>query len=203
MSIRLKERNKVPPTGFAFQQPETGAKLDGQSLEETVALVVKHRIANALPRQSVDEVREDVEAQLCMLLGPSWCQDAQAFNFPTDWESIKAGTRTLLSWAFEAAKGGHPYVTQEEAERRASACSNCFMNKRGGGCLSCGFVDLVRKVMAETPDPGQTKNDDKLNTCTICGCLLRKKVWLRAELIKSTPEQKAAYAALPWCWLRE
>lgn len=201
MSLRLKDRRKVPPTGYAYREPATGATIDGKSLEETTSLVMLHRAANNLPRQSHDEVFEDVETQLCQLLGPQWCENARQWGFQNDWPSIVAGTRTLTAWAFERVKGGNPYVTQEEAEARAEACSKCFLNQRGGGCMSCGFVDLVRSLLAETPDPGRTKFDDRLNTCSVCGCLLQKKVWLRRDLIQSTPEQQEAYASLPWCWL--
>ncbi len=202
MSYKLKDLSLVPPTGYAYTCPCCGVQIDGRSLYETVRMVTAHRIANGLSRANEIDVDEDVQTQLCQQLGDSFCKNiaADSWNFRMDIDTIKAGTRTLMSWATESVKGGNPYCSQEEAERRAAICATCFANKRMGECLSCGLGNLISSLMAESVDAGTTKLDDKLQSCMVCGCLLQKKVHIRADLIKSSDIQKAAYAEIPKCW---
>tara|TARA_R110000868_G_scaffold64854_5_gene194630 strand:- start:6622 stop:7248 length:627 start_codon:yes stop_codon:yes gene_type:complete len=205
MKYQLKDPMMVPPTGFVYTQPETGAKLDGQSMSGTISLMLRHRTANGLPRQTFEEASEDLQQQLCQQLGYAWCKNmvVESWSFRMDWDTIKAGTRTLMALAGEKLAGGNPYVDQAEAERRAAICCNCFANKRMGECLSCGLANLIQQLVAESVQPGATSKDDRLSGCMVCGCLLTKKVHVKDEIIKAglSDKQKAAYAEIPACWM--
>lgn len=205
MSYRLKNSRVVPPEGFKYKEPLTGRDFAIASLSETVKAVLEHRVANNLPRATEVEVQEDVEDQICKRVGYEWCRNmsAETWGFKLDWDSIKAGTKTLATQALNTIAGKDPWCPQEEAERRAAICVKCFANQRGGGCLSCGFMDLVRAVISETCQDVRTVVDDRLNSCQVCGCLLKCKVhYVDSVLIKGMSEkQKAAYADVPDCWM--
>jgi len=207
VKYKLKDPFLVPPTGFEYTQQETGAKLDGRSLGETIMLVMKHRQANNLSRQTEQEVDQDVQQQICQQLGDQWCKNmaADEWQFSMDFDTIKAGTRTLMAWVTTAAIGGNPYCSQEEAEKRAAKCATCFANKRSGGCITCGLGNLIRALMAESTDTGTTSKDDLLQSCLVCGCLLQKKVHIRGDIIKAgiSPKQRKAYSEVPKCWMNE
>lgn len=200
MSYTLKNKFTVPPEpGFEYKQHETGYKADGKSLYDTIQLVITHRIANNLPRQAPEEAAEDVENQICHRLGGDWC-DNVSWRFSEAWDKIRAGTKTLMLWA----KTDKPYVEQSEADRRADLCANCFARRTTSGCLSCGFMDLVRKLIGETCSDRVSKIDDR-SSCLVCECLLRCKVHIKSEILKqgTSDIQKQAYSEIPHCWMND
>lgn len=205
MSYQLIDPRKVPPEGFYYKQPVTGMEFRKASLEETVPAVKEHRIINHLERQSDEEVRADVEDQICKRVGYQWCRNmsAESWGFTLSWDAIKAGTKTLATEALHTLTGQDPWCSQAEAERRAEICSRCFANQRGGGCASCGFMDRVREVIAETCSEKETKVDDRLQSCLVCGCLLKCKVHYPSEVLNAgmSDKQRSAYADVPDCWM--
>lgn len=205
MNYRLKSSTTVPPDpGFAYTQPETGIRLDGKSVYETVQLVVKHRQSNDLPRKTEAECHEDVETQICQRLGPEWCSNisAQSWGFSNSWGHITAGTKTLWSWAKTSITGGNPYVEQSEADRRAEICMKCFARSESSGCLSCGFMNLVRGLIGETCSDKPTTLPESSN-CLVCECLLKCKTHIRPEILKEgmSERQKSAYSEISNCWM--
>lgn len=204
-NYRLRNAALVPPGGFGYREPVTGMLFDGQSLSETVRLITAHRAANGIPRTSEEEVQADVEDQICKRVGHEWCRNmnAEKWGFRLDWDTIKAGTKTLATEAIRTISGEEPWCSQEEAERRAAICAKCFANQRGGECLGCGFMDLVRGVIAETCSGHSTKSDSLIQSCQVCGCLLKCKVHYPAAVLASsmTEKQRSAYADVPDCWM--
>lgn len=207
---KLKNHAVKPPGGidhgsFFYKQPETGMEFDKDSLFETVAAVSVHRTTNGLARASEVETGDDVEDQICKRVGHQWCRNmkAEQWGFRLGWDDIKAGTKTLATQAVRTLQGQVPWVVQAEAERRAAICVKCFANRRGGGCLSCGFMDLVREVISHTCADVQTKVDDRLNSCECCGCLLKCKVHYKDSVLIAgmSERQKSAYADIPECWM--
>lgn len=207
MSYKLKNTALKPPDGFWYKQPETAREFELGSLYETVEAVMVHRQINGLPRLTHEEVDEDVQDQICKRVGHQWCRNmkAEQWGFRLGWDDIKAGTKTLAAEALRVVQGQEPWCPQAEAERRAAICVKCFANRRGGGCMSCGFMDLVREVISHTCAEVQTSVDDRLNSCECCGCLLRCKVHYPAEVLKSSmsDRQRDAYADIPECWMND
>lgn len=211
---KLKNASMVPPGGFGsenslggfgFKEPATGAEFDGRSLSETVRLVIAHRLSNGITRTTEEEAQADVENQICKRIGPEWCRNmnAEKWGFRVDWDTIKAGTSTLAKEALRTLAGKDPWCPQEEAERRAAICAKCFANQRGGECLGCGFMDLVRGVISETCKGVSTKSDSLLQSCQVCSCLLKCKVHYPNDVLSSsmTEKQRNAYADVRDCWM--
>ena len=205
--FKLKDPSLVPPGGFAYRQPETGAIIDGQSLRDTAILVEKHRKANGLDRATFQESLDDVQHQICLRVPGSFCvnSDPDKIRFTFSWDAIKAGTITLAAWAEVAIRNGNPYVDQAEAERRASICSTCFANSKTEGCVTCGFMDSVRDLISKTCSDKSTSKDSDINACGVCGCLIKCKVHLKEEILAPgiTDKQAAMYADIPRCWMAQ
>jgi hypothetical protein len=202
----LKSPNQ-PPTelGFVYKQYESGMQFSSVSHTECAGYVLQHRLANGYPRATLAECIDDVIDQVCIVMGPDYCVNNtfEAFGFSNNWDRIKAGTKTLATWAFTAlAKGKDPYVSQELAEQRADACRNCFARTVTSGCLSCGWMDLVRKLIGETIKKAVKLEES--SSCRVCGCLLAAKCHLKPEILVAgtTAEQKSAYKEVGnHCWM--
>jgi len=76
-------------------------------------------------------------------------------------------------------------VSQAEAERRASICRSCPMNRRVDGCLGCGGV---LKVVKELVGARETSHDAALESCSVCHCYLRAKVWVGTSVLNQVEE---------------
>lgn len=203
---KLKNPSVVPPTGYVYTQPETGARLNGNGMRETTMLMIRHREANGLPRATFDECDEDLQTQICKTLGPQWCDHAERWGFNMSFDTIAAGSRTLFALAKARLTGGDAYVSQAEAERRAAICAKCFLNQRSPGCFSCATVNVMQQLVSETQPAGQaTSKDGQLFACAPCGCLLTHKVWVAPEVLKAglTDRLKEVYAETPGCWVAE
>ena len=92
--------------------------------------------------------------------------------------------RFLVS-AYRFIKDGGTQVPQEQAERRATTCSDCPQNDRKakvGYCADCfkGVIFIfLRKRLS-------TSKDKKLTYCHCCGCDLRVKVHIPIEAIDNS-----------------
>ena len=61
---RLKNPNQWPPGGWNFEEPSTGFRFKGSSLQELAAKVKLHREVNYLGRE--DRVEADIEEQIIL-----------------------------------------------------------------------------------------------------------------------------------------
>lgn len=204
MSYHLNNPMHVPPGGYRYVQPETGEVFDGQCLSGTVDLVGRHRQTMSLARPSPDEIRADVEDQICMRVGHEWCSHMKAgsWGFRVDWDTIQAGTRALMAWALAAVKGENPYVDQAEANRRAAICSKCWANHSIGGCAGCGMADRIRDLLTDAKGDRRTPLDERLGHCLVCGCSNAAQIWIRPDLLDGamSDHQRACYGEIPNCW---
>jgi hypothetical protein len=71
-----------------------------------------------------------------------------------------------------------PFVSEEEANRRASICESCPHKISVGNCLSCSKIS---SMLMQTPK----KINKDIKGCEICGCYLQQKVWLSENVIQS------------------
>jgi hypothetical protein len=61
---RLKEISKWPPGGWNYEEPATGFRFRGSSLQDLAAKVKLHREVNYLGRE--DRVEEDIQEQIIL-----------------------------------------------------------------------------------------------------------------------------------------
>ena len=121
--------------------------------------------------------------------------DGSPGGFSISWPEIRAYFRAVKArWTSDI-----PFVTQEEAERRASVCltgyngSPCPLHKGISGCVGCaGIAGLLIKT------PGDVKQD--VQGCAICGCYLKFKVWCGEDMIKAD-DRKLGYP--DHCWVKK
>jgi hypothetical protein len=90
-------------------------------------------------------------------------------------------------------KSEEPFVSVEEANRRAQVCANCPMHVAMSGCRSCGTVNEWLMAVPE----GLVHD---LGACGACGCHLPTKVWLAKEVIASD-SRDISYPSN--CWVLE
>jgi hypothetical protein len=97
--------------------------------------------------------------------------------------------RFLKSMASWVASGGG-FVSQEEAERRASICCQCPLNQEMEGCFGCsGAAALMETITDRT-----TSKDGQLKNCRACGCVSKVAVHFPLSAVDTSVEYPAH------CW---
>ena len=124
---------------------------------------------------------------------------------PISFAAMQSFLNVITSWVRGILSGGDPFVSQEEADRRAEICAGCPNNVNlGFSCGACADVlfQALGKVFRE---PHATPYDNHLGGCAICSCALRVAVWvpLKAQRAGLSEELKAEFRAVPWCWKKE
>lgn len=201
MSLTLQNENEVPPGGWRYMQPETALWIKAPSWGELVKEVKKHRNANNLPIGLNFE--QEIVDQLCASLPASWCSQSdptlgRTSHVPVTLDQVVNTGKMLVEFFL---KFGRKKVPIAQATERAAVCVRCPFNQKLTDCNNCS-MKTVRELMVSIVGGEATEHDNRLDSCTICGCELRAKVRLPTELLMSylTPEKKLEFPL--WCWLR-
>lgn len=201
--LRLKSTSHVPPKGWSYTHPESGAVIKGQTFGEWMRAIRDHHKANNYPIGLLFEA--DVQDRFCRGLGDAQGEFCEAVpvgqgNYPIrerriGLDEVKRFISVMAAWI----KSGEPFVEQEEAERRGEVCAGCFYNQEATGCRSCAGV---AGLLAEVIGSRRTKVDSALKFCQICGCAqaLSVHVPLAPQLSALTDEQLKAFPI--FCWKR-
>lgn len=197
----LKMPNTTPPGGWRYFQPESRLWFDGsdQGFEDMVERIAHHRQYRKLNRQSMREVAEDVNNQLCERLGPEHCRDMPAGSFWLKHDyaagltasTVLAGSQALIAML----KEGTNAVPLEQVKARAEICRGCQFNTPLQGCGSCSTImqTTARILPSERRLSG-------LETCAACGCGLQLKVNATLKTIQNADEgRNLTYPA--HCWV--
>lgn len=198
--LRFKNTSHLPPGGFRFKDPDTGAEIDAQIWGVWRDKINRHRDVNNLAPIDI-ALAED---QNCSRLPPSaastFCESDEPMHtvdgVTLNSSDIIRGTRTIL--AFKLA--GSPLVSDEEAVIRAEICAYCPMNVQFRMPCSgmCGeLLEVVNQIVGSKPTP---KNGD-LHACAVCKCSLPAKIWIPEEILRKyeTEDIKTGYPH--HCWL--
>lgn len=197
---RIEYPKRVPYSGgYVINLPERSIVGQGMNFPALLRSVREWRRANSVPIGLGFE--DEVEKAVCELYAAE-CTHAingKPRKSRLDLSTVLRGTQVLL--AFKLA--GSPYVSQEEAERRAVICSNCQFNieyaKPCGG--NCGGL----KEMVATIVGGQaTPYDEQLKSCGICGCVGKAHIWIPEDVLRKgvTDQMVEEFKAVPNCWKR-
>lgn len=197
--MKLSSRAKVPPGLFRYRHPVSGLEMVRHAWDLLRSDVTAHCEANGYPAVSDAEI----ESQMCERMGPTvaerYCEGSglSVNGITLHWKELMSGTAALLGHLL----GGRKTVTQEEAERRAAICAPCprnssFSKPCGGLCPE--LEDVVKAVVGG----GKTSLDDKLEACSVCGCVNRAQIWVPIKHLAKGVEADFIEKAPQTCWKR-
>ena len=182
----LRQKNKTPPGGWRYTDPDTGFYFDERysSLLELVGRVKQYRLFNELaPIPNLSLVIED---WLC-------CQDRDRMDIHC--REVKIVSRTLrqyLKGAQASAKmiaaGEKAYVSQQVADARAEMCVGCRSNKKNN--KHSRLERYTDKYVESMVGNRKTSFDDKLFSCEVCSCPLRAKVHVSHKITQEALTRK-------------
>jgi hypothetical protein len=205
--IRLKFINtrEAPHNGYTFVVPETGFRITERALDDLYSKIQRHYDNNDIPLPS--DWKERVEDSICRSMPESWCyyqdSDAPAPRPPTlTAESVLKGIASLATMVKEVVRGDSIYVSQEEAERRASICSRCNLNQGIGVCMGCGAMKAVTDLASNIRGGRSTSYDFKLQNCSVCGCRNDTIVHISKKVLLSGEKTETTEARPSWCWVK-
>ena len=110
----------------------------------------------------------------------------------------------MRKWAIDAMGGKPAFVSQEEAERRASICASCPNNGNlQFGCGAC--MSTVLQLLHAIIGKRKTSRDSELGACLVCSCSLKVSVHVPTEVQHTgLPDHlKDEFKQIDWCWKRE
>lgn len=222
--LHVRNHTTTPPGGWWFKT-DTGIQLPppGQGIPGTYAyadleaMVVAWYKANG--RHVPPDISAQIEHQMCARLPPEFCADSSGRLLALHpWSGLRQtisqiveGTTALLSWL----ASGFEFVPQAEADARAAVCASCPFNGPAVGCTGCvgSAMQTLRVSLRQLVGARKTAVDGRLNSCYICGCELRVKVWVPRAILAShmSGDQAKAFPAgdapgmppgFAGCWLR-
>lgn len=200
--MKLNSRSQVPPAPnhFRYVHPISGREFIRHGWDLLRGDVTDHTKGNNYPPVS----DEEIERQMCENMGDKaakrFCagDDGMSVGGVLHWRELVAGTQALLQHTLN----GRQTVPPEEAERRAGICATCPRNsiyaKPCGG--DCPEVD---NVIVSVVGGGKTSIDDKLEACSVCGCVLRALVWVPGKQLSTIMDADFIEKAPEKCWKRD
>lgn len=183
----------------------------------SIDAIRKHRLANpaicAKHKLSTDPAeigRELIAFQRARGALPPEQQPAGFFaparsSLPARVAEVAAGIKTAAHGAaaiLDFWNSKEPPVEKALAERRAEICAACPQNGPGAWFIEAPS-ELIRKALASRGDLKlETPSDDKLQSCQVCKCLMKLKVWINLNFIlqHTKPEVMNAFPKVN-CWI--
>lgn len=146
-----------------------------------------------VPWPGDSEIDARLENFICQFTPPGFCIGPGPKVPRLSVSKIRDTTRLIVA---RLIKGEKVLVEPEEATRRAKICGNCPKNLHGicTSCMSSEFQDVMRHLLTRNRE---TKYDSILDTCSVCGCLLKAKVHISIDELAKT--QKHTYPEN--CWM--
>lgn len=189
--------SSTPPIGWVYELEHDGQKYTFQS-PMRLGLMQQLRDwyrAKELDWPGDEEMKQRVEDYICQLVPKGFCTggpDQPTVPFLSV-SAIRDATRLFMNRLF---RGEDILVPQEEADRRAKICANCPRNLHGicTSCMGNEFQDIFRWLVARNR---KTPYDSVLDTCQVCGCLLKAKTHVSIEELSKL--EKRTYPSN--CWL--
>lgn len=211
------DRHTFPNGGWMFRQPQTGwvNPYAMVSFNDSVRAIIKHRQANRAMivkhnlSTDFNTVADELEDYTRKRLGlPAKGSASTPFPYSPSSPSFTGvaagikraaqGTSVILDWL---QAGGKP-VEQPLADKRAAICVTCPRNV-AGAWYTTAPAELIRAVLSSRADLKlATPSDDRLQSCDVCKCLMRLKVWTPLDYIvtNTKPEVMAEFPSN--CWIK-
>lgn len=223
---RLKSRQEYPPGGFLFVEPGIPQwQPPPGSFNAVATAILQLRLGNpAITAQGnrstqlsvIENELDEFNAQRCLshgwtdfvensagppspvFLSPQRLPRPAAVGVGTSLKRAAVGVATIRDWWLgDSLKP----VEVSLAEKRAQVCVECVKNgdpnllERLTGSAATMLKGLIQ---AKEDMELKTSVDDKLHTCTCCGCNLGIKIWVKSDyLLKHLkPEDISALKAV-------
>lgn len=190
--LKILSITETPPGGWRHKEKHSGMEFPEQGVMlrdfgQFLRMVREHRRATGGDLDIGWEER--LQHELCQEHPEYRCMEE---GKPADRTLTLGDVKQFLHTASNFIDQGGQFVTQQEADRRALICTRCPLNQHVSGCFGCaGIADAAMNFIAQR----KTANHDDLQSCGICGCFLRVKVWMPVESMVDNPEEYPA-----WCW---
>jgi hypothetical protein len=169
----------APIGGFRFVDPDDGYVYNNvyRSFDDLETHVQTYREQNKLPR--IPKFREVWEAYVCANvpgMEGRCCavEESVKRSFTQFFQGGKAFVKALM-------QGTGAFVDQLTADRRSSICADCNQNVRNIGHSHSQFY--TDKWISSQVGARRSKNHGKLNTCKVCTCILKAKVFYNDEIV--------------------
>lgn len=225
LNRQVAAREFPPRGGWKYRQPETGWEAPEPKIDDFTATankILQHRLANPGYKMAatIEAAAEDLAAYTAQRIQDETPEHINHWLIQTDpaqkktpelsanrsgvlqvgaavVQAVKrirrnaAGARILAEWI---GSGAIPEST-ETATQRAQVCAGC-PNNITGHKFEATIAETIRRHESARHDLKlSTPVDDKIDTCSVCGCYLKLKVWLPIERIPKTE-------GLPdFCWI--
>lgn len=182
--------------GFFCPIEETRVVFVNFTWNELVRAVRKHLAANEIAIPA--DLDLEMQARYCEITKSGAC--AESDPYATERQSFMEDSSRFLRAMQDAVL--HGLVPREEAERRASICAGCPMNKppQFSWCFSCSAATAAAKLAKLTLGVS-TSYDDKLAFCRVCHCKLQLKVHVAREAMAESKFEKRWPSET--CWMIE
>lgn len=191
--MKIKRKDWTPYCGWVYIVPETGVGLDAGSFRELIHKVKVHYRSNRIGLPS--HISELIEEFIC-LKAPEACDGVIKFKLPTK-NALENGTR---AYADMLVKGEEAFVSEDEANRRASICSHCGHNRGSWGCIVCYTAFKTFMLFSKGR---KTKFVTSLNACDICKCFNEVQCWCNDDIIRHASKNLNVEDFPDECWKKK
>lgn len=109
---------------------------------------------------------------------------------------IPDGVKHITEWL----GAGGTVCGVDEAQKRADICKTCPKNEKGFVVTTAVAMAIKKHLELKNHLKLRVQGEKKLNTCKVCGCVLRLIIWEKIELIRSQMSEEERSATPSHCW---
>lgn len=176
----------LAPLKVQFVDPDTGHKYTAKTRTELVQKIVNYRAQNEL--EPIENLNLVLENYFCSLPENKHLCEVTALG-----RGFMGYVKGAVTIVYNMLLKN--YVSQEEADRRASICIQCPHNVFP--ISKDAFMSWSDELSYHTLGDRKTQFDNELGSCDVCTCPLRTKIW-NGEVVRESDETNAKFP--DFCW---
>lgn len=194
--LRLISPESQPVRFWWFDMP------DGKTrLKHSDPRMLYHLCVKAGLQMPFNEWYDQMIHRCCLEMSPNVCygdDDGDQRIETLSFKKVRDFLYAIISVMVSFVKRESLYVSQEEADRRATICSSCQLNAQIT-CAGChGFITLAHRFLRGR----EAAHQSKLGACVVCACFLAPTVWASPEVLERV-DKKHVDSFPSHCWRRE
>ena len=200
------DKSTSPNGGWKIKVPQTGIEFKHYDYKSICNAYKNHCAANGIFLTPTWE--EEFISEMCKQ-NAHWGRMCRRVDMKKiqkrklSLTSVMSFLGMMKAWAQSTLSGKDAFVSQAEAERRASICANCPMNVTLQ--FSCGAcMGAVITLMSSIIGNRKTEQDKDLGACLVCSCSLKAAVHVPIEVQREglTNEINREFDNIKYCWKR-